>query len=89
MIHNGSPASQQLSVTCSPWTQFLKLSTSQPAQQPVTLLMTLPRAENVTLRKHRGNKIQINPKVQLLSELSYLVSTGLWFKKEQNPGVYI
>lgn len=33
------------------------------------LLMTLPRAENVSLRKHRDNRTQINPEVQPLSEL--------------------
>lgn len=76
VVHNGSLASQQLSTTCSLWTQFQKLNTTQPAQQPVTLLMTLRRAENVSLCKHRGNKTQINPKVQPLSELSYLVSIG-------------
>lgn len=53
-----------------PWTEFLKLGTTQPAQQPVTVLVTLPRAEDVSLRKHGGNKTQINPKVQQLSELS-------------------
>lgn len=41
-----------------------------------TLLVTLPRAENGSLRKRRGNKTQIDPKVQQLSDLSpYLVST--------------